>query len=134
MPPGSEIRFRRPGIWSTYRGQMIAIFSALPASGGDDHLVARRAPPPPATPRLELRRRLLEVIHLNRTAAAAALSASFAHELNQPLAAILSNAQTAEALLSANPPDLHQLEGDSRRHSPQTTSAPPKSSTTSAAC
>ena len=58
---------------------------------------------------LELRGRLLEVIHLNRTAAAGALSASFAHELNQPLGAILSNAETAEALLSANPPDLGQL-------------------------
>ena len=58
---------------------------------------------------LESRRRLLEVIHLNRTAAAGVLSASFAHELNQPLGAILSNAETAEALLSANPPDLDQL-------------------------
>ena len=46
---------------------------------------------------------------MNRTAAAGVLSASFAHELNQPLGAILSNAETAEALLSANPPDLDQL-------------------------
>ena len=58
---------------------------------------------------VELRGRLLEVIHLNRTAAAGVLSASFAHELNQPLGAILSNAETAEALLSANPPDLDQI-------------------------
>ena len=58
---------------------------------------------------LELRGRLLEVIHLNRTAAAGALSASFAHELNQPLGAILSNAETAEVLLAANPPDMGQL-------------------------
>ena len=58
---------------------------------------------------LEARGRLLEVVHLNRTATAGALSASVAHELNQPLGAILSNAEAAEVLLAANPPDLHLL-------------------------
>ena len=58
---------------------------------------------------LESRGRLLEVIHLNRTAAAGVLSASFSHELNQPLGAILSNAEAAEILLTANPPDVGQL-------------------------
>ena len=58
---------------------------------------------------LESRGRLMEVVHLNRTATAGALSASVAHELNQPLGAILSNAEAAEVLLAANPPDLHQL-------------------------
>ena len=56
---------------------------------------------------------MLEVIHFNRTATAGALSASIAHELNQPLGAILSNAEAAELLLAANPPDLDQVEGDS---------------------
>jgi C4-dicarboxylate-specific signal transduction histidine kinase len=32
-----------------------------------------------------------------------------AHELNQPLGAILSNAEAAEVLLTANPPDLNLL-------------------------
>jgi C4-dicarboxylate-specific signal transduction histidine kinase len=49
---------------------------------------------------MELRRRLLEVIHLNRTATAAALSASVAHELNQPLGAIQSYAEAAELYLN----------------------------------
>src|SRR3546814_9565229 len=31
-----------------------------------------------------------------------------AHELNQPLAAILSNAQAAQLLLARNPPDLEE--------------------------
>src|SRR5262249_17363399 len=38
----------------------------------------------------ELRRRLIEIAHLNRRADAAALAGSIAHELNQPLGAILS--------------------------------------------
>ena len=51
----------------------------------------------------ELHRRLLEIVHLNRQADAAAMAASIAHELNQPLAAILSNSEAAEALISTNP-------------------------------
>ena len=54
----------------------------------------------------EQRHRLLEIAHLNRVAEAAALSASIAHELNQPLAAILSNAEAAELCLERNPPNL----------------------------
>ncbi|MDC0741656.1 response regulator [Polyangium mundeleinium] len=44
--------------------------------------------------------------HLNRVAAMSELAASIAHELNQPLAAILSNAQAARRLLQKSPPDL----------------------------
>src|SRR5262249_19910439 len=47
-----------------------------------------------------------QVIHLNRTAIAGVLSASFAHELNQPLGAILSNAEAAEVLLENHPRSL----------------------------
>jgi signal transduction histidine kinase len=44
-------------------------------------------------------------MHLNRTAEAGALSASFAHELSQPLEAAMLNAETVERLLTANPPE-----------------------------
>ena len=54
----------------------------------------------------EQRRRLLQIAYLGRVAEAAALSASIAHELNQPLAAILSNAEAAELCLERNPPNL----------------------------
>ncbi|MGY8664243.1 response regulator [Bradyrhizobium sp. UFLA05-109] len=43
----------------------------------------------------ELRRRLIEIARLTRRADAAAIASLFAHELNQPLAAILSNVETA---------------------------------------
>jgi PAS domain S-box-containing protein len=43
----------------------------------------------------ELRRRLLEIARLTRRADAAAITSFFAHELNQPLAAILSNIEAA---------------------------------------
>jgi PAS domain S-box-containing protein len=57
----------------------------------------------------QLRRGLDEIAHLNRVAAMGELTASLAHELNQPLAAILSNAQAASRLLSGEPPDLSEI-------------------------
>jgi PAS domain S-box-containing protein len=44
----------------------------------------------------ELRRRVIEIARLTRRADAAAIASLFAHELNQPLAAILSNLEAAE--------------------------------------
>ena len=108
LPPGSEVQFREYTVWERYRWHLMAVFAiVLLQAGLITWLLLERYRRHHAE--LELRRRLLEVIHLNRTAAAGVLSASFAHELNQPLGAILSNAETAEALLSADPPDLDQL-------------------------
>src|SRR5277367_2818863 len=42
----------------------------------------------------------------SKIATVAELSASIAHELNQPLMAVLGNAQAAKRWLAANPPDL----------------------------
>jgi signal transduction histidine kinase len=56
----------------------------------------------------ELLRRISEVIHLNRSGAASALSASITHELNQPLGAILSSAEAAELYLNADPPNIER--------------------------
>ncbi|WP_437979710.1 hybrid sensor histidine kinase/response regulator [Sorangium sp. So ce117] len=50
-----------------------------------------------------------ELAHLNRVSAMRALAASIAHELNQPLAAILSNAQAAQRLLARTPPDVVEV-------------------------
>lgn len=59
---------------------------------------------------LELRQRLLEVIHLNSAATASVLSASVAHELNQPLGAIQSYTEAAEIYLKADHPNLVQVQ------------------------
>jgi C4-dicarboxylate-specific signal transduction histidine kinase len=58
---------------------------------------------------MEARRNRDEIAHLNRVAAMGELSASLAHELNQPLAAILSNAQAASRFLSAQTPNLAEV-------------------------
>lgn len=50
-----------------------------------------------------------QVWHADRVARAGALTSSLAHELNQPLTAILSNAQAGLRFLSAREPDLAEL-------------------------
>ena len=51
-----------------------------------------------------------ELAHLTRVTTLNELSGSLAHELYQPLAIILSNAQAAQRLLSKAPPDLQEVE------------------------
>lgn len=50
-----------------------------------------------------------ELAHLSRVSSLGVLSGSLAHELNQPLAIILSNAQAAEFMLESDTPDLQEL-------------------------
>src|SRR4029077_9270860 len=58
-----------------------------------------------------LRRKSLdEIAHLNSVAGMGELTASLAHELNQPLAAILMNAQAATRFLNRNSPDVTQVQ------------------------
>jgi PAS domain S-box-containing protein len=57
----------------------------------------------------ELRQQREDLAHVTRISAMGELAASLAHELNQPLTAILSNAQAAQRFLSAEPPDVEEL-------------------------
>jgi len=108
LPPGSDVRYRPQSLWDQYRWQLsVTIAIVLLQTAMIFWLLFERQRRHHAE--MESRDRLLEVIHLNRTAAAGVLSASFSHELNQPLGAILSNAETAEILLKNNPPDLGQI-------------------------
>jgi len=108
LPPGAIVLFKELTVWEQYRWQMVAVFAAvlLQASMIAWLLLERRRR---HLAELESRGRLREVIHLDRVAAVGVMSASIAHELNQPLGAILANAETAELLLAANPLDRDQL-------------------------
>jgi PAS domain S-box-containing protein len=61
--------------------------------------------------RAELERQQLqqELSHVARVMMMGELTSSLAHELNQPLTAILSNAQTAQRMLATGKPDLEEL-------------------------
>ena len=58
---------------------------------------------------LEAQRTRQELAHVTRVSAMGELTASLAHELNQPLTGILTNAQAARRLLDAPTPDIAEL-------------------------
>jgi signal transduction histidine kinase len=108
LPPCSIVQFREPTVWEQHRWPLTAIAAVMliQAMMIAWLLVERRRR---HAAELESRRRMIEVVHLNQTAAAGALSASIAHELNQPLGTIMSNAEAAEMLLGRDAPDLDQI-------------------------
>jgi PAS domain S-box-containing protein len=66
----------------------------------------------------EVLRQRSELAHVARVSTMGELAASVAHELNQPLGAILANAEAAEMFLRQDPPaleDLHAILADIRK-------------------
>jgi signal transduction histidine kinase len=105
LPSGSEIYFRVPTAWEIYRGQIVAIATALlmqmlliVALFYERH---RRRCAEAAS-----REHMSELAHMNRTATAGQLSATIAHEVRQPLAAISANVSAGLRWLTKAPPDL----------------------------
>jgi signal transduction histidine kinase len=109
LPSDSDIQFHQFDLWEQYRWQIISIAIIVLAQAAviGGLIIERRRR---QAAELELRDRLLEVIHLNRTAVAGTLSASIAHELNQPLGAIQSYAEAAMLYLGADPPNVARAE------------------------
>jgi signal transduction histidine kinase len=59
---------------------------------------------------MTVQRHYRELAHMARVVMMGELAASLAHELNQPLTAILSNAQAALRFLAADPPDVDEVQ------------------------
>ena len=108
LPPGSVVRFREPSIWEQYRWYIIAalaiiaIQTALIADLLLQHARRRRS-------ETDLQRNREQLAHVTRVSTMGELATSLAHELNQPLTAILSNAQAAQRFLDAKPADLDEV-------------------------
>ena len=94
LPPGSEIRFRNPTAWEQYRAYILAFIVAILIQSAlifwllYEHWRRQRA-------EILARNTMSELTHVNRVATGGQLSASIAHEVNQPLAAMLANAEAA---------------------------------------
>jgi signal transduction histidine kinase len=100
LPPGSVVRFRGPSLWGDYRREVVAalgvlILQSLLIVGLLYHRRARQ--------RAEVasRRSLALAADAHRRVTMSALSGSLAHELSQPLNAILHNAQAGEMLVTS---------------------------------
>jgi signal transduction histidine kinase len=117
LPAGSAILFREPTLWDQYRWQILTVATVLLLQTA---LIARlvREHRRRNVAEVQARQRMAELAHMNRRATAGEMSASLAHELNQPLGAILSNAEAAEILLNSPSPKLAEIKeilGDIRR-------------------
>lgn len=108
LPPGSVVRFREPGVWEKYRWQILTVAAVLLIQAGLISILLherhRRA-----NAERESRSHLTELAHANRHATAGELSSTIAHELNQPLGAILTNTETAELILNSPSPELSEV-------------------------
>ena len=56
-----------------------------------------------------LQKQRSELLHMQRVSAMGQLSSTLAHELNQPLGAILRNAEAGELFLKQDPPDIEEV-------------------------
>lgn len=117
LPAGSEVRFRPTPFLVAYRWQVLggAAVIGAQALAIAGLLVSRRRRQRAEAEAARLRD---ELTHRERVTLMGQLASSVAHELNQPLGAILRNAEAGELLLAADPPDLAELKailGDIRK-------------------
>jgi signal transduction histidine kinase len=108
LPSGSEIRFREPSLWEKYRWQTLSVAALLLIQAGLISILLHERHRRAKAER-EARNRLTDLAHANRQAAAGELSSTIAHELNQPLGAILTNTETAELILNSPAPNLSEV-------------------------
>lgn len=105
LPPGSQIFFREPTLWSQYRWQLLLVAAVILTEAllivGLLYQRRRRR-----MAESESFRRMSELAHLNRVATAGALSASIAHEVRQPLAAMVTQSGAAMRWLARQTPDV----------------------------
>ncbi len=105
LPPKSAIYFRPPTAWEQYSKQMLALGSAILIQAAliswllHEHQYRRRA-------ERMARDTMAELTQMNRLATAGELSASIAHEINQPLTGIILRARAALRWLAADNPDI----------------------------
>jgi signal transduction histidine kinase len=108
LPPGSEIDFRELTVWQQYRWQIAFILAVVLAQGALIAVLLRERRRRQLA-EVQSRQRMAELAHVNRFSTAGELTASISHELNQPLGAILANAETADAILKSPTPDITEL-------------------------
>ena len=128
LPTGSTILFREPTVWDRYRAWIIAgisvfLLQALLITGLLANLVKRhRAERSLKQAEEEARRHREQINLLSRVSLLGEMTASLAHELNQPLSGIVSNANAGMRLIDRGKEDpatlreiLVDVEADGRR-------------------
>jgi signal transduction histidine kinase len=108
LPAGSVVRFREPSVRAQYRTQIALTCAVVLLQGAliTGLMFERRRR---LYAEVQSRRRSAELAHINRFSMAGELTATIAHEINQPLGAILTNIETAELMVKSPAPDLQEI-------------------------
>jgi signal transduction histidine kinase len=104
----ADLSAREPTFWETHRWQSITIAAVVLFQAALISILLHERKKRGDAEK-EARRCMTELAHANRRVTADELSSTIAHELNQPLGAILTNAETAELMLESPSPDLVEL-------------------------
>ena len=107
LPAGSTMYFREPTVWQRYSWQIVLVTAIVLVQAGLISVLLREHRRRKFS-EVQSRQRMAELARVIRFSTAGELTASIAHEINQPLGSILTNAETADAILkSQSPTSLH---------------------------
>ena len=108
LPPDTEVLFRTPSLWERYRTTILATLGVLLLQSAlilwllVERRRRRRMQAALGASEARAAEQRGELAHLGRVALLGELTATLAHEMKQPLTAILTNARAAQHLLKAN--------------------------------
>ena len=108
LPPGSTVLFKPPTMWETYRWQILTVAGVILLQAAFIALLLHERHRRHSA-ETESRQRMVELAHVNRFSTAGEMAASIAHEINQPLGAILNNVETAKMILETVSPNLNEV-------------------------
>src|SRR5438552_3189426 len=122
LPPGSTVLYRTPGLWEQHRALIIGgistcVVETLLIAGLVVNRIRRRraerslseSEDRVALAADEMRRLQEEIAHVGRVSMMGQLASALAHEINQPIGAILRNAEAAELFMQSKTPDLEEI-------------------------
>jgi signal transduction histidine kinase len=108
LPAGSTVRFEPLSFWRQHALLVITSSALFLLQSGLIVALVLQSRRRRRAEREALRRRQ-ELAHMTRVATMGELTASLAHEINQPLAAILSNAQAGQRLLASGAAEMDEI-------------------------
>ena len=108
LPAGSTMYFREPPAWQRYSWQILLVTAIVLVQAGLISVLLREHRRRKFS-EVQSRQRMAELARVIRFSTAGELTASIAHEINQPLGSILTNAETADAILKSQRPGIAAL-------------------------
>ena len=112
LPSGSVVMFRQPTTWERHRWQVAGAAAVVAAQAVLIFALVfqlrwrRVAEAARGRAEADAQQKRAELAHVSRVASLGELTAALAHELSQPLAAIMSNAAAGQRFLAGRAPDL----------------------------